>query len=177
MAAAKKCSHVYLVRLHLELAGVDLITKPIPDSKEDASSETSADVDGDTTEPQPSEPPDPMQEWQAQFQFQYCRLHEDSIATRDHIDSCRHTCNPACPSRGKCGKGDYACEHTFAFEFRPPPDRKTCANPKCGARPLVCQVSRIVWWQSQRSRLCVSRRWTTLCCTLRPVSFRASSVG
>lgn len=144
MPTAKKCSHVFLVRLHLELVGVDLLPVRVEEPKDDMSSESQADVDGDATEPQPSSPPDPMQEWQAQFQFQYCRLHEDSIATRDQIDSWRHTCNPACPSRGKCGKGDCACEHTFPFEFRPPPDRKTCANPNCGAQPLVCQLSRLV---------------------------------
>ena len=131
MAAAKKCSHVYLVRLHLELVGVELITKSIQDSKEDLSSGTQDDGDDDIPEPELSSPPDPMQEWQAQFQFEQCPLPEDSILLRDLVDSCRHACNPSCPSKGKCGKGDSACEHMFPFEFRPPADRKTCA--KCGA--------------------------------------------
>ena len=145
MSAAKKCSHVFLVRLHLELVGVDLLSASLEDSNGDTSSETKADVDDDATEPQPTSPPDPMQEWQAQHQFDNYRIHEDSIATRDLVDSYRLSCNPACPTRGRCGKGDSACEHTFPFEFRPPPDRKTCA--KCGAQcicPPACTLSCVV---------------------------------
>lgn len=175
MCAAKKCSHVYLVRLHLELVGVDLLPAPL-DSEGGKWSETNDDVDDDVAGSQPSSPIDPMQEWQAKFQFEHYRLHEDSIATRSLIDSWRHSCNPACPSRGQCGKGDSACEHTFPVEFRPPPDRKTCA--KCGAHCVCPPVARChVWLQIPRSRLRVSLQSPTPCCIHIPASLRASSVG
>jgi hypothetical protein len=124
------------------MAGVNLLST-IATPADDSSADAFADSDsaGDTTDPA-TPPPTPLQQWQAKFQLANCPLPEDSLVIRNQIESWRHSCNPLCPSKGKCGKGEASCEHMLPFEFRPT-ERKSCANPECGTSSLnrLCLIA------------------------------------
>jgi len=89
--------------------------------KADVASSSDADsAADDEAKEKPSAIDDPISDWEARYRFERHRLKEDCLETRELIDNLRHECTiPNCPSRGKVGKGEHSCEHTFASELWP----------------------------------------------------------
>jgi len=157
VAAAKRCSHVVLVWLHLERCNKDLFATVTGSASEDEfslSSEEPVPADPSVTAGEPSSEhvdakakADPLADWEAQFRFKECRIPQDSLELRERIEGWRHECKiDGCSSRGKVGKGEHSCEHTFPSEFRPE-HRDSCARCGTHQRNLACSCVCLVRWQ------------------------------
>lgn len=139
LCSAKRCSHVVLVWLHLERTNRDLFSRLTGTVGQEASTTDSQDHGEDSgatsggleaSDSKADAPVDSVAAWEAQFRFKSCRLPQDSLEIREQIENWRHQCTSAdCSSRGKVGKGEQACAHTFPVEFRPA-HRDVCA--RCG---------------------------------------------
>lgn len=136
--AAKRCSDVVLVWMHLEITNNDLFATVTGDDGEDvnvhdanadsSSTAVETDVSDGKSDGKTEAKVDPIAAWEAQFRFKEYRLPQDSLELRERIEGWRHECKlPDCPSR----RDDGGCDHTFPTEFRPDP-RDACAH--CGNR-------------------------------------------
>ena len=127
--AERLCLHTLLVFLHLSphVASSPLYRRLV--QRDDAPVIAAIDSDSDD-ETAPGADSDTLL-YQARYAFVNHRYPEESKAIRKLVNSKHAECPLAqCPSRGRIGRGDTACDHTFPMEFRPPASLTVC--PRCG---------------------------------------------